>query len=136
MPTLTNNQDQEVSISQQGVLKEFHINATITSTGSINSDLTVPTGKTWLLKTIMWTKSSGTFTTKPTITLITSQTTPYTADGVYQIVGASGDTNQLLHLPSEIQMTAGDILRSNTNTTVWSASGEVRLRILAQELDA
>jgi hypothetical protein len=136
MPRLVDNRDAEIQIKEQGTLLEYHDYETITSTGSVNQDLTVPTGKKWLLKAVMWIKTSGTFTTKPTITLITSQAAPYAADGVYLILGSSGDTSQLLHMPQVMQLNEGDIVRTNTNTTAFTSSGDVKTRILVQEFDA
>jgi len=59
MPNYTPNKDQEVSITEQGILDIIQETTTVTGTGTKYVDLVPPTGKQWRLKALEFTRGAG-----------------------------------------------------------------------------
>jgi len=131
MPALTNNQDAEVRISEQGRLTINRVAMELTGTGAVITDLVVPVGERWILKGLSTNKSSGTYTIgaiRPIIILATSSEVFEFPNDTIEINATYGEQNLILE--------AGDTLRTNITVSAFTTTGNYYIYWMYQRMDA
>lgn len=129
MPTLTANQDQEVSIVEQGTFVIDSRNVSITGDGNFQLDFTVPVGKNWTLKNVIMGPSTGTFTIGGCTVLLVQGGIAAQIDYVAANTITSPQGEQNMNIP------AGTIVRCQFAISGHSVTGNTYGTVIYQESD-
>ena len=128
MGQMYNNQDEEVSIHQQGTLIRPLEDTEVTATGVYTVQFTVPTGKTWNLKHVQMLTVTGTYTVNLCRVFVK-------VDGINDIELYQKVANSIRQSfgGQDYELPAGAIVELKFTVSSYTAIGYFRSRILVQE---
>jgi len=124
------NQDDEVSINEQGDLTINLNNYTPSGTGNQNIDFTVPAGKKWALKA--WTITESGFTGTVSECRLQKIIDTITATYFYTTTTPS---QQYYEYKNTLIFKAGDVIRFRVNVSAYT-SGILAISLFYSESDA
>lgn len=130
MAQMYDNDDSEVSISEQGILKTSSTTKSVTADGDFTEYITVPAGKKWTLKAGQAFKSTGTYTVSNVQLRVDVE-----GDASSLVTISTGTTTINYLLPQAITLIAGSRIAFQVTITGYSVTGNFISRVLIQETD-